>query len=60
MRKEDFLKKQTDKLGQILGFVLAKLLKLKTTDNISFKLMEILENFEKEKELNIENCVKLN
>ncbi|MCA0430927.1 MAG: hypothetical protein LCH32_10555 [Bacteroidetes bacterium] len=60
MRKEDFLKKQTDKLGQILGFVLAKILKLKTENNISLKLMEILENFENEQGLNFENSVKLN
>ncbi|MFN8229428.1 MAG: hypothetical protein U0V03_00755 [Bacteroidia bacterium] len=60
MRKEDFLKKQTDKLGQILGFVLAKILKLKTENNISLKLMEILEIFDNEQGLNFENSVKLN
>ncbi len=58
MRKEDYLKKQADKLGQILGFVLAKLLKIKTENNFSIKLMDVLENFEKEQGLNIENCIK--
>jgi hypothetical protein len=60
MNKEDYLKQQYDRMGQVLGYVLAKLLKLKNNPEISHQLKDLLIEFEESSSINLDQLVILN
>lgn len=60
MNKEDYLKQQYDRMGQVLGYMLAKLLKLKNNPEISYQLKDLLVEFEESSSINLDQLVSLN
>jgi hypothetical protein len=60
MNKEDYLKQQYDRMGQVLGYILAKLLKLKHNPEISYKLKELLVEFEDSTSINLDQLIITN
>ncbi|MCA6436228.1 MAG: hypothetical protein ACK5QC_03230 [Bacteroidota bacterium] len=59
MHKEDYLKQQYDRMGQVLGYMLAKLLKLKNNPEISYQLNDLLVEFEDSTSINLDQLVAL-
>lgn len=60
MNKEDYLKQQYDRMGQVMGYMLAKLLKLKNNPEISYQLKDLLVEFEESSSINLDQLVTLN
>lgn len=60
MNKEDYLKQQYDRMGQVLGYILAKLLKLKHNPEISYQLKDLLVEFEDSTSINLDQLIITN